>query len=176
MNSNQLESLLVRWGRCFGQRPEREADEDRPGPAVHPLARAAEFAAGRYSSPVLLRRGGAGRRRLMATAAGIDSMRIVPGCFVSPVSCPKPHYVPAPVAESANWAPPVELMRVERAALDLLALHPTMGLCLRAKYCRIGPPDEKASWVSKMAGHYVKTREYRDQVRIARLWVEARLI
>lgn len=164
-----FETLLRAWGRYYGERPER--DEDAPSRPTHPLARGMEFAPGKRAV-LTLGRGGQSRRRFLGQVAGLAG--IMPAAFVDPVPCKETR--PAVFGAGETSRPvPVELQRVNRAALDLLAVDRKAGLVLRVHYCRRGTLDEKPGWVSDLLGATVGLRVYREALAQARGYMQGRL-
>lgn len=167
MSPSELEEQLRAWGRIYGEGPPRD-DDDRPGPAVHPIAVAMEHAPRHRSTVIRMRthmdRGGQGRRRLMAVAAGVERLNIVPASYVDPIPCKASR-------GGGRGARPIsaEMQRLNRAILDLQELHPMRGLCLRVHYCVWGTLEHRAAEASRRLGQDIHVRSYRDAVREAKL-------
>lgn len=175
MTLDELEERLRRWGRWYGERPSAD-DPDRLAPATHPLAIGMQFAPGKRSAVIRQRshmdRAGQGRRRLMAQAAGVDRLHVVPAAFVDPVPCIETR---SGRNSARDWPTPPEVQSVQRAALDLHRIDTLRGLALRVHYCMLGDLQDKANAVTLRLGSPVKVRAYRDAVREARFWMLGRL-
>lgn len=175
MSPEKFEALLRAWGRAYGERPEKEADDNKPGPAVHPIAVAMQFGAKRSKGTLSLQRAGQGRRATMAAAArriGI-AMDIVPAGYVDPVPCVETRTMRS--SAPTGWAEIPEVLKIERAALDLLGFDRLRGLCLRVAYCTLGTDAEKAEVVSARLGEPIKRKRFRDERNLAKVWVHARI-
>lgn len=167
MTPEELEAKLRAWGRIYGEAPTRD-DDDRSGPAVHPLAVAMQHAPRRRSEVIRQRtnmdRGGQDRRRHMGKVAGLAGM--LPAHFVDPI--------PSTASRGGAKSPPTipaELQRVNRAILNLQAVDPVRGLCLRVHYCCWGTLEERAEEASRRHGEVIKVRSYRDAVKDAKFWL-----
>jgi hypothetical protein len=186
MDRATLHSRLHAWGRAFGERPARDWEEEQGkdydmGTHKHALVRAMEIAPGTRINVARQRssfdRAGFGRRKLMAQAAGVEGMRVVPAAFCDPVA-----YSETRSASTTRDRPiHPELLCIERASLDLLAADPLAGLCLRAEYCVRGPQASVLPWVEarlEAAGEpeRVSLRKYREALAHAKGFVRARLL
>jgi hypothetical protein len=182
MADEEFETLLRAWGRIYGADRSNDAGRtpDPLQPVGHPIARAMEFAPGKKSGKrctLSLERGGVERRRIMARAAGINGLLQIPAAMVDPVPCratrPSLGMVSRPV--------PPEILRVERAALELIEADYLRGLCLRVNYCTRGDHEEKAVRVTDRMREVspafieVKVRRFRDELEHARVWMQGRL-
>lgn len=178
MTDDEFETLLRLWGRLLGERPPAEWGDEAPvgylQQSAHPLARVG-------SPPRAIRqrttmdRGGVERRRTLAQAAVQGTkmgMRIVPASFVDTVPCAETRSMRDP-ARDFPLPPPV--LRVERAALDLLRIDRVRGLCLRVAYCTRGSHAEKAERVATLAAARVGVNVFRNQLAFAKVWVHARV-
>ncbi len=175
MTADELENLLRKWGRCYGERPPAEWEgEERPGVAVHALARGMEFAPGKRITLIRQRtnmdRGGQDRRRMMAR--DIPGLRMVPASYVDAIPCTETR---SGRSEARDWPVPSDLVRVERAALDLHRIDTLRGLVLRVNYCTRGTHEDKAAVVTLKIGSSVKMRAYRESLAHAKGWIHARL-
>ncbi len=182
MTRDELECLLKAWGRAYGEGAAREWDEGTsdavmPGAGgMHPIAAAMEFAPGRRGvirARTHMDRGGYGRRSMMAAAAGVKGLSVVPAAFVDPIRATSSRSGP----RQARPVPP-EIQLVQRAALDLHALDPVRGICLRVHYCTRASLEERASDARSRVQRFrrgLTLRSYRDEVAHARTWVHARL-
>lgn len=173
---DDLEKLLRAWGRCYGERPAN--DEERDAPTTHALARAMQFAPGKRQVVIrertAMHRAGQDRRALMAVAAGgaAVGIRMVPASYVDPVPCIETR---SGRVEGRDWPIPPEIARVERAALDLQALHDFRGRCLRVNYCTLGSHEDKVLRLGNVLGEDVKLKRFRDELTYARVWMFGRL-
>lgn len=179
---DDLEGYLWAWGRIYGEKPPADDGDEierlrLTGSAAnthHPLARALQFAPGKRRKRDSLADGRAGydRRRMMGVAAGV---RILAQGFVDPIPCVETRRSVYGSGETDRPVP-VELQRIERAALDLLALDYERGLVLRTHYCTRGNIEEKASTVTMKINRPYGTRMYREALAAGRFWVWARLV
>lgn len=182
MISDELETLLRQWGRLLGERPPSEWGDEVPlgylPQSTHPLERAKAFAPGRSGAirqRTTMDRGGQARRAAMAQAAVAGTklrMRVVPADFVDPVTCTETRSLRDP---SRDWPVPESILRVDRAALDLLRIDRLRGLCLRAAYCTRGSHADKAGWVGERAERWVGINVFRNELAFAKVFVHARL-
>ena len=179
---DDFEALLRAWGKVYGEDRTNDAGytPDPMQATAHPIARAMEFAPGKSGGrrrTLSLERGGVERRRIMARAAGIKGMQLVPAVLVDPVPCRETR----PSLAAISRPVPVELLRVERAALDLIDIEYLRGLCLRVNYCTRGDHDAKAVIVSDRLRQVsprhvdIKVRRFRDELEHARIWMQGRL-
>lgn len=174
MTTDDLELLLRAWGQAYGSAPPPERLPDRRAPASHPIAVSMQFAPGKRATikqRTTMDRGGHARRRLMARASGVKGMRIVPAEFVDAIPCRERGVI----GGGGERPVPLELQRVERAALELMRIDRLRGLCLRFNYCTLGPHDEKAAAVGEVVREEVKLRRFRDELDRARIWMHGRL-
>lgn len=181
MTPDDLKDLLRAWGRWYGERV--VFDDSTPqthgphGYGTNPIATGMQFAPSKRSSVVRQRtnmdRGGQGRRRLMAAGAGCG-MRILPASYVDPVPCRQTRPAVFGMGERAR-PEPKELQRVELAALDLMRIDTTRGVCLRVHYCTLGELVDKATLAGLRIGTTIPVRAYRNTVSEARFWMLGRL-
>lgn len=171
----QLETLLRAWGAAYGERPPPEWDgEDRPGVAIHPLARAMDFAPGKHAASVrgltTAHRLGVERRRMMAQ--DLPGVQVVPAAFVDPIPCTESRSIHN---ASRDWPVSDILQQVQRAALDLHRIDTLRGLVLRVNYCTRGTQFDKALAVTQRLGSPVRLRVYRESLAHAKGWMHGRL-
>lgn len=176
MTTDDFEALLRAWGQAYGTAPSVEPLRERRAPASHPIAQSMEFAPGKRQLVIKQRttmdRGGQARRRRMAQAACVKRLYIVAAEFVDPIPCRETRSGGGGIAERAV---PLELQRVERAALELMRVDRLRGLCLRFNYCTVGSHEEKAAAVAEVVKEAVKLRRFRDELDRARIWLHGRL-
>ena len=182
LTADELELLLIAWGRAYGETRGAEWDEDRSPTGDSPTARGLDFAPGsrevaarRLSS---MDRGGFDRRALMHAfmAAGADGvMPVAPAWACDPVRFREtrqfhsaaPRYTPVFTAE---------LERVQSAWLALRRFDALQAACLRIQYQVRGMTQpEKAAAVSEQLTVRVLPKRYKDELRMARQWMHARL-
>ena len=111
---------------------------------------------------------------MMAVAAGgaAVGLRMVSASFVDSVPCIESR---SHRSEARDWPVPLEVARVERAALDLQAVNDFRGRCLRVNYCTRGTHEDKVLRLSNDVGEYVKLKRFRDEVAYGRVWMHGRL-
>lgn len=167
MTEDELDDLLRRWGRAYGEAPPPEWDEvgevavSPLGSAPHPLAVAADYAPGRAQQAVSVayKRPRAALRRWSSPIACVESR----------------HYAGALYFAGAQQRGlDSSVARVERAVMDLHRIDAVRSLVLRAQFCRRGTQREKTSWVSA-CGWPIKLRMYRDVLAHAKTWIHGRL-
>lgn len=168
----ELELVLRRWGRVFGERPPSEwAEEISPYP--QPLAQAMEFAPGGKDKRRATFRDGHGRRSIMATAAGLRTDQrpdvIAPGWAADPIRGSQTRGVGRP------WHPDPVAEAVETAALRLHRFDPWKGVCLRLEYCARGFQADKAERAGRILERPIKLRRYRQEVDMAKVWMAGNL-
>jgi hypothetical protein len=176
MTTDELDAVLKAWGQAYGRAPSPEPTREPRAAATHPIAARMEFAPGKRALVIKQRttmdRGGHARRRLMARAASVKRLYIVPVDFVDPIPCRETRHA---CGGASAQAVPLELQRVERAALELMRVDRLRGLCLRFNYCTLGSHEEKAVAVSEVVKETVKLRRFRDELDRARIWMHGRL-
>lgn len=158
MELDLLETALRLWGRFYGERRSDYEDDGSPvevlpgGPGLHPIARAMEFAGG---GEVATGRSGAALRKLAGQPAwATDPM---------PSTETRSHRI------SVLDDIPKAARQVEAAAMELQMHSPLPGRVLRVQYCRLGDQELKARMVA------IPLRRYRDELRMARVWISGRL-
>lgn len=184
MTLDELHDLLKRWAREYGQRPEPLADgwDEGEGSSgyftAHPLARAQEFAPGTAKAVLVsYRRDGSDRRRRMAEAVGMESMRVVGMAYVDPVPCVEtrpdrrtPMYVSKPQAEE-------DVEVVQRHVMRMIEDRDasTYGHALQIHYCQRESLEVKAERLAERIGKGCTVRAYRAIVEQARLVLLGRM-
>ena len=122
----------------------------------------------------LVGRDGGDRRRMMARAAGVAGMRIVPQWSCDPVSGKETRHM-GPVASVDRGLPP-DLRIIDRALMDLYRANTMRGLCLRIEYTGFGRHPDKAMEVARaMRIPELSVRKYRDELRMGREWLRIEL-
>lgn len=180
MTQDELETLLRRWGRVFGERPAPDPsyEDERPAAASHPIARGMETAPKRKSEwlrqKTSLNRAGQDRRAYMAAVAasgvrGGIGLRIVPATFVDAIPCVETRSYRS---EARDWPVPVDVSKVERAALDLKGFAEIRYDCLRITYCTLPTGRGHREKAAKLG---LKLKSFRDELAAARLWLHGRL-
>jgi len=179
MTPNELELRLIRWGRAYGEARGDEWDEDASATGDSPLAHGLAYAPG--SREVAVRRlasydrAGLGRRLAMGAAAGMVTVergvRPVPAWACDPIRAPR---VRGGGGSGGSWdegfTPDVE--RVQTAWLALRGFNLLQGECLRVQYqIRAMTQREKA----ELVGDDISPKRYKDELRMARVWMHARL-
>lgn len=158
MDTDLLETALRLWGRYYGERRSDYEDDGTPvavlpgGPGIHPIARAMETAGG---GDLALGRSGAALRKLTGQKAwATDPM---------PATETRSHRISQPADI------PLAARQVEAAVMDLQVCEPLPGRVLRVQYCRLGEQELKARLVA------IPLRRYRDELRLARVWMAGRM-
>lgn len=153
--TSTLETLLRAWGRAYGERSDY-GNDDRTGPAVHPIAVAMQFAPGRK-----VRRLDIALRRSIRKGERAWSR--------DPITCTetRPSGGGGRGSDSA-------VERVQTLVLQLRRSDEARGLAITAEYCKLGTQREKAEWVSAQ-GHRMAVRAYREKLASARGWIEAKI-
>lgn len=173
MREDDLEELLRRWGRVYGERsPVGEWGEEvsqasamAGGYGNSVLAAAMDYAPGRVERSVSV----AFKRKVQAGERVWSR---------DPIACTESrHYSGALYfsgAEVGRVDPDVG--RVERAAVDLYRIDTQRGLVLRAQYCTRGTQQEKTDWVNAEGRATALTlRTFRSELVAARAWMHGRL-
>lgn len=169
LHSADLEQILRRWGRVFGQPPPREWDED------------SSHGQGALTSVLLSRLHvgeGATTARARRRPPWIDPAT---GALVPQHIAGEKHITARGKASrcgSAPWSPGSEVDAVERAALQLYRFNRLRGVVLRVEYCMRGmKQSEKATVVSCTEGidDRVKLRRYRQELDFARHFMAGQL-
>lgn len=180
MDKDALESLLKAWGVVYAERTRRHVEFGRQRSDVsHPIARAMQFAPGKRVSKAKLssERGGLYRRRLMARAAQVPGLTILPAEFVDPIPCRETRRH----AGSYGRPVPPELARVDVACRALEESSLLRGTVLRVAYCTEGDHQAKAEEVTARMREVSKdfagvtVSRFRDELLFARIWMDGRL-
>lgn len=172
MTTNDLEEMLRRWGRVYGEAPPPEWDESGEvtlgmagGYGNNILAAAMEYAPGKIE-------------RMVSVAYARSRVALKRAKFSDPIVCSESrHYAGALYFSGAEGgkADP-DSAKVERAAIDLYRLNNLRGLVLRAQYCKRGSQEHKVEWINSQGrGIGLKLRAYRDELAHARTWIHGRL-
>jgi hypothetical protein len=171
-NRDDLEFVLRRWGRVFGERPPSEWEEET-SPYPQPLAQAMEFAPGSRDKRRAQFRDGRGRRAILAQAAGLRTKDtpdvLAPGWAADPIRGHQTRGIGRP------WHPDPIAEVVELAALDLHAFDPWQGVCLRLEYCARGFQADKAVRAGLILERTIKLRRYRQELDMAKGWMAGHL-
>lgn len=156
MNNDTLENLLRLWGRIYGEPKPAEWDEVDIGSAhvTNPIQRGMEFAPGSRAEFVRQRtsmdRGGQSRRRMMAQAAGVERLRMVPAALVDPVRC-----VATPSGSASAWREIPEVEAVQMAWKSLFKVDELQANVVRVEFqVRAMTQREKAEDVGVTFGNY----------------------
>lgn len=182
MTADDLELLLIAWGRAYGETRGAEWDEDRSPTGDSPTARGLVFAPGtrevaakRLSS---YSRGGFDRRALMHAyerAAADGALALTPAWACDPVPARETRQR---YSEAPRYSPlfTAELERVQGAWLALLRFDQLPAECLRVQYQVRGlTRPEKADLVTGNLRLAVSAKRFKDELSRARLWMLARL-
>lgn len=169
MTPDAIEALLDAWGEAGRARACNAEPRSLTGNSV--------FA--RYGRPgkkdgLAEGRCGKERRQAMARAAGgaVVGLRTVPTSYVDPVPCTATRSYRAPDYD------PRETKDVEFVQTAWLAMYRTNALqanVLRVEYQENGRQADKAPRLTDEAGHPLKLRRYRDELRMAKVWLAGRL-
>lgn len=190
LDSKELEFVLRRWGRVFGERPKLEAEEEKIEDAI------AEAVAAKAHAPdtLLARAAEMGLRTKRSVAAPIHTNRSrarlsLIGAQAGPGfrnqagrPLPVPEWAAEPVrgtqtnAGGAPWCPDPIAEVVERSVLALYRFDRIMASCLRVEYCTRGLRFREK--VARAAFHLelnLPAREYRRGIDRAKVWIAGRL-
>lgn len=156
MTPEALDDLLRLWGRIYGEPKPAEWDEQDIGSThvTNPIQRGMEFAPGSRVEFVRQRtsmdRGGQSRRRMMAQAAGVERLRMVPASLVDPVRC-----VATPSGSASAWREIPEVEAVQAAWKALWKADELQANVVRVEYqVRAMTQREKAVEVGTTFGNY----------------------
>lgn len=164
MTPAELDARLSLWGRVMG-RHRAHTHEDRSLTGNSTLAQLGRpdgykgTADGRH---------GRARRILMAQSAGGSAvgLKVVSTAFVDPVPCTQTRAVKAPDYDP-NYTREVE--RVQAAWLVLWRTEQPLAELLRAQYQEPGFQNDKAAALG------LTVKKYKDDLRLARVWMAGRL-
>lgn len=172
MTSDELETLLLAWGRAYGEKPPSEWDEDASPTGNSPLLRGMAFAPGNRARAALrevVRRSGFDRRLLMG-----GGEQLVPAYACDPVPARETRVMfGRELASDPRFSPEVE--RVQTAALALHRFDTERGVCLRVHYCTRGARDDKVATASRLLDTRMTLPMYRNAVAFAKVWMHGRL-
>lgn len=165
MTPTELDARLLLWGRVMGQRGGSRFQEERSLTGNSTLA---QFGRPDGYQGIAEGRHGRSRRMRMAQAAGgqVVGLRVVSTAFVDPVPCSGTRAVKAPDYDPAYTR---EVERVQSAWLVMWRNEQRLAMLLRIQYQEFGQQHDKA----KALGMTVK--RYKDELRLARTWMMARL-
>lgn len=163
---DEVEALMRRWGREYGERSGDFVDIERDSPDVHPLARARHFAPGSRGSVLESRyrfRSGHDRRTRMGAAAGLD--RAVPAWACDPIAAREsrpdlrtPWHVSAPADDPFIAVAQLHVMDMVQ---DPRRTGSTpWGYALQARYGIRGAKSDRAAWVAERIEKKVSTRAF----------------
>jgi len=182
LTADDLELLLIAWGRAYGETRGAEWDEDRSPTGDSPTARGMQFAPGTREAATrrlsTLDRAGYDRRALMHAfaAAGADgALALTPAWACDPVPARETRQR---YSEAPRYSPlfTAELERVQGAWLALRRFDQLPAECLRVQYQVRGMTQlEKIDVVTANVDIAVGLKRYRDELRTARTWMLARL-
>ena len=182
MTQDELDVLLSAWGRAYGERRGAEWDEDRSPTGDSPTARGLQFAPGTRDAAARrlasFDRAGFDRRALMhafAAAAAEGQAVLAPAWAVDPVPARETR---TRQSEAPRYTPmfTAELERVQSAWLALRRFDLLQAECLRMQYQVRGLTQlEKAEAVTSQLRVPVRLKRFKDELRMARQWMHARL-
>lgn len=160
MDRVELERLLRKWGRWFGQLPPREWDEDS-SQGVGML------------TGVLLQ-----RMRVGVAAVGVEPVlaeRTIRGPHGEAVTIRQAFTAKGKQSEGGErpWLPDLEAEGVEVAALHLYRYDRMRAVVLRCDYCLYGPRREVKLPVAQKCLDFPKLgmRRYRMELDLAKEWM-----
>ncbi len=155
-----LDARLELWGRALGQF-ERMSHEPRSLTGNSPMAA--------YGRPtgykgVAEKRGRDGRLKLMGAAAGLRGS--LPAHFVDPVPCTSTRIYKAPDFDPRYTQ---EVDKIQQEWIVMYRAEPLLAAVLRIEY------QTKGRQVDKAESMKMPAKSYKDQLRMAKLWLRARL-
>jgi hypothetical protein len=181
VTQDQFEAMLRAWGSYYGENRGPEWDEADGcnaapvGGSPHPLERARAFAPGTRRAALEamhLRRAGRERRAMMGAAAGLAGP--LPAEFVDPIPCVETRPVAGTPRPDPRYTDAVRA--VQEAWLVLREWWPLQAEIVRLHYQVRGfTQAEKAELVSASFGDAVGLKRFKDELRLARVWLHARL-
>ena len=172
-----IDPLLEAWGRFYGETvldTGGEIHENAHAPDVHALARAQRLAPGTRQEALArhLDRGGQARRALLGAAAGLRG--VLPAHFVDPVPCIESDRVGRNAEQDPHYTSTVRA--VQAAWLSLQRHDELQGTIVRVQYQVRGMTQErKAEEVGIRLDRPIGLKRYRDELRMAKCWLHARL-
>lgn len=164
MDAKELDARLSLWGRVMGRKL-TYAHEDRSLTGNSTLAQFGRPDGYRGTADG---RHGRARRILMAQSAGGSAvgLKVVSAAFVDPVPCTATRAVKAPDYDPKYTR---EVERVQAAWLVLWRNDERLAELLRVQYQEPGFQNDKASALG------LTVKKYKDELRVARVWIAARL-
>lgn len=159
VTDDPLDARLRLWGNAFGEF--KKVDPEPRSPTGNsPMAA--------YGRPTgyqgqAEKRNGKDRLKLMGAVAGFKGK--LPAHFVDPVPCTGTRTYKAPDFDPRYTA---EVDFIQKEWLIMYRVQPMLAAILRVEYQTKGPQVEKAEAMK------LKHREYKDQLRMAKLWIRAR--
>ncbi|MEJ7746336.1 MAG: hypothetical protein WKF61_06215 [Luteimonas sp.] len=165
MKPEDFEDLLHVWGKVFGERKASEWDEDKS-----PTGNSSLAAFGSQRSRTVKRHdvaGRDGRSRRMAMGGA-------PMWACDPIPCVETRQRMSAPPPDPRVTPMVD--RVQSAWLALHGFHKLQAECIRVQYQVRGMTrSEKAELVAGNVSDAITPRRYKDELRLARTWMHARI-
>lgn len=180
-----IDPMLVAWGRYYGESyVEVSGDyaQDANAPDIHPIAVAMRYApksrAEVLAAGMHKHRGGLARRTMLGAAAERRTKEgraiPVPAWAVDPVPCIASGRGYKPEEQDPKFTAAVRA--VQAAWLALQRHNALQGAVLMVQYqVRSLTQADKAELVSARIGKTIGLKRYKDELRLAKVWVHARL-
>lgn len=156
--SDDVEELLRRWGREYGERRPAEYQEDRS-----PIPCLLGAMAGRRAPTG---KGAAAVGRTKVTDSPIWGRDPIP-CAETRTGVPRDPYIGG--LNEPTRDPVADVIDAIVAALGRAS--PAQAVCLRAHYCKRGTRAERAAWASQAAGQRITVSVLRYHVELGRAYV-----
>ncbi len=173
MSQDDLIQQMQRWGlvKTFVQ---RDPAEPKPVLREHIIQRTRRFAplTRKRAAKQLVKRDGGARRRIVAKAAGVKGMGIVPKWSNDPIPCTETRCGrPTELKEVLHM--PAELQWIDAAVGKLTERAPILGLVVRAEFTGFGATQkERAVDAQKKYGGDLTYWMYRRELDKALSYLE----
>lgn len=173
-NNDPLTEDLRRWGHAQVNR----FALSRADRSVHVLDKVRDHAPMTRERAVqdLVGRDGADRRRLLAAAAGVKGLRMVPMWAADPIRASNDASHPHDLPEVAvDIGIPDELRWIDRALASMERQYPLRALILRTEFTVSASQAVKARMVAEKYGGTLTIRQYRYELAKALDWTRGRV-
>jgi hypothetical protein len=173
VTEDELLEQLRRWGACK-TRAKMQRQEAAPNPRQHIIERTRRFAPMtiKREKKKLLGRDGEGRRRIVARAAGVKGMAIVPTWSCDPIRCKQSNSGGGRLADADQLVEmPEDLIWIDSALGQLQQEAPILALIVRIEFTHAAPQKDRAEMARKRYGGGMTYSQYRRELDKALGWL-----
>lgn len=172
MTDEELLSELRRWGQ-FRTLAEETRQHVAPNPRAHVIERTRRFAplTIKKAKRKLMGRDGESRRRIVAKAASVKGMTIVPMWSCDPIPCKDTRGGGGGGSGGTQVLMPPELNWVDRALRDMAGESPVRAMIVRVEFTDTRPQKTRAMHAQKLYGGSLTFWQYRKELERALSWL-----